>query len=56
MPFAVHLFFDENIDQAIHAIWREMADSGTAPYLGISGNRPHISLAFGEELDAATCQ
>jgi len=56
MPFAVHLFFDENIDQAIHAIWREMTDSGTAPYLGFSVNSPQVSLALGEELDAATCQ
>ena len=33
-----------------------MTDCGVAPYLGISGNRPHISLALCEELNQATCQ
>jgi 2'-5' RNA ligase len=56
MPYAVHLFFDEKTDQAIRAIWQEMADSSVAPYLGLSSNRPHISLALCEELDTATCQ
>ena len=56
MPFAIQLFFDNRTDQAIRAIWREMADSGTAPYLGFSVNSPQVNLALGEELDAATCQ
>ncbi|MGA9398085.1 MAG: hypothetical protein WBV22_07480 [Anaerolineaceae bacterium] len=46
MPYAVHLFFDPVTEQAIQTIWQELVDSGIAPYLGVSGNRPHISLAL----------
>jgi 2'-5' RNA ligase len=56
MPYAIHLFFDTETDQAILSIWQEMVDSGVAPYLGVSGNRPHISLALCEEFNQATCQ
>ena len=54
MTYAVHLFFDDRTDAAIRAVWQEMSDSGVAPYLGISGNRPHISLSLCEEMDCPT--
>ena len=56
MPYAVHLFFDDTTDQAIRTIWQEMTDSGAAPYLGVSGNRPHISLVLCDELDPGDCE
>jgi 2'-5' RNA ligase len=56
MPFAIQLFFDKKIELAIQATWHKMADSNVAPFLGTSGNRPHISLALCEELDKVTCQ
>jgi hypothetical protein len=56
MPYAIQLFFEDRVEQAIQAIWQEQAESGVAPYLGTSGNRPHVSLALCEDLDRATCQ
>jgi hypothetical protein len=56
MPYAVHLFFDDHTDRTIRVIWQEMTDSGVAPYLGNSGNRPHISLALCDELDPGDCE
>ena len=56
MPYAIQLFFDNRIEQAIQSIWHEQAESNIAPYLGTSGNRPHISLALCEELDRVACQ
>lgn len=55
MPYAIHLFFDKYTDLAIRAIWQEMADCGVAPYLGTSGNKPHISLVLCDELDPGEC-
>jgi len=56
MPFAIQLFFDSKVEQSIRTIWQEMAENNVAPYLGTSGNRPHISLALCDDLDKATCQ
>ncbi len=56
MPYAVHLFFDEETDRTIRSVWQEMSESGVAPYLGVSGNRPHISLALCECLDLERCE
>jgi hypothetical protein len=56
MPYAIQLFFDEKVEQAVQAIWGEQAESGVAPYLGTSGNRPHISLSLCEDLDRSACQ
>lgn len=56
MPYAIQLFFDDHVEKAIRTIWHEQAGSGVAPYLGTSGNRPHISLSLCDDLDRATCQ
>ena len=56
MPYAIQIFFDNRIEQVIQTIWQEQAESSIAPYLGTSGNRPHISLSLCEELDRVSCQ
>ena len=56
MPYAVHLFFDENTETKINQIWKKLADTGIAPYLHQSANRPHITLAVYQQLDPAACQ
>jgi hypothetical protein len=32
-------------------VWKELADSGVAPYFHQSANRPHLTLAIYDELD-----
>ncbi len=56
MPHAILLYFDSQTETAIHAIWKELADSGTAPYLHESPNRPHIKLAIFEGLQLAEAE
>jgi 2'-5' RNA ligase len=56
MPYATQLFFDPETEGAIHAIWQELVANGVAPYMGQSGNRPHISLALCDDLDPGACQ
>lgn len=49
--YAIHLFFDQQTESAIRNVWREMAESGVAPYLHQSANRPHITLSIYRALD-----
>jgi len=49
--YAIHLFFDPQTDTAIRKVWSELAESGVAPYLHGSGNRPHLTLAIYRALD-----
>ncbi len=49
--YAIHLFFDPITESAIRAIWRELAESGVAPYFYRSANRPHITLGIYRALD-----
>lgn len=51
MSFAIHLFFDADTETSIHAVWKELSDSGLAPYLYQSANRPHLTLAIYQEMD-----
>ena len=52
MPFAVELFFDEESEARIGALWDELRDAGL-PALGGSGSdgRPHISLTGYRDAD-----
>lgn len=56
MPFAVHFFFDESTEAVIKSAWRELAETGIAPYMHQSANRPHFSLAIYEGLDLPGCE
>lgn len=56
MPFAVHLFFDTNTEAVVKLAWKRLADTGIAPYMHYSGNRPHLSLAIYENLDLTACE
>jgi 2'-5' RNA ligase len=56
MPFAVHLFFDANTEAIIRSAWRDLADTGIAPYMHQSANRPHFSLAIYQHLDLKECE
>ncbi len=49
--YAVHLFFDSQTESAIRTVWRELAESGVAPYFYHSANRPHITLGIYRALD-----
>lgn len=51
MPHAVMLFFDARTQAAIQAVWQELDESGAAPYLHRSANRPHFKLAIYDHLD-----
>ncbi len=56
MPFAVLLFFDTSTEAVIKSAWKELADTGIAPYMYQSANRPHLTLAIYQYLDLATCE
>lgn len=49
--YAIHLFFDPQTESVIRAVWRELAESGVAPYLYHSANRPHLTLGIYRALD-----
>jgi RimJ/RimL family protein N-acetyltransferase len=49
--YAIHLFFDPSTETAIRSVWRELAESGTAPYFHQSANRPHLTLSIYRALD-----
>jgi 2'-5' RNA ligase len=51
MSFAVLLYFDNQTEKLIRAIWKELAETEIAPYLHQSPNRPHIKLAIFEDLN-----
>lgn len=56
MPFAVHFFFDESTEAVIKSAWGELAETGIAPYMHQSANRPHFSFAIYEGLDLPDCE
>lgn len=56
MPHAVMVYFDSQTESAIRKIWKELDETGAAPYLHRSANRPHFKLAIYEDLDTAACQ
>ncbi len=56
MPYAVQLFFDDQTERTIQTVWNELVECDIAPYMGESGNRPHISLALCETLDRRVCE
>lgn len=55
MPFAVQLFFDSTSERVIRSAWNELANEGISSYMHESGNRPHLSLAFYDELNITAC-
>lgn len=55
MPFAIELFFDAAVDEAVRRVWSALAEQRVAPYLHESASRPHISLAVYDWLDVAGC-
>jgi 2'-5' RNA ligase len=56
MPFAVHFFFDANTEAIIESAWKKLADTGIAPYMHQSANRPHLTLAIYQHLDLTECE
>jgi len=51
MLYAVGLNFNLATDNLILNIWKQLAETGLADYLQISGNHPHITLGIFEDLD-----
>ncbi len=51
MLYAVGLNFDEETDNLILNIWKQLAETGLADYLHTSGNHPHITLGIFEDID-----
>ncbi len=56
MPYAVHLFFDTALQAAIKSAWKVLADTGIAPYMYESANRPHLTLAIYQHIDLPECE
>lgn len=56
MPHAVMVYFDAQTESAIQKIWKELDETGVAPYLHRSANRPHFKLAIYEDVDTAVSQ
>ena len=54
--YAIHLFFDPRTENAIRSIWRELAESGVAPYFNQSANRPHLTLSIYRAIDLPVAQ
>lgn len=55
MPFAVEMFLDPESAEAVRGIWRDLAESGVAPWMHESGDRPHVTLGVCDRLDVAVC-
>jgi 2'-5' RNA ligase len=51
MLYAVGLNFDAEPTNLILNIWKQLAETGLADYLYISGNHPHITLGIFEDID-----
>jgi RimJ/RimL family protein N-acetyltransferase len=49
--YSIHLFFDPPTENEIRSIWRDLAETNTAPYFYESMNRPHITLSIYRSLD-----
>ena len=56
MPFAIHLFFDPDTEAIIKTAWKKLAETGIAPYMHRSANRPHFSLAIYQSIHLAACE
>jgi 2'-5' RNA ligase len=56
MSYAVMLFFDNDVENQVQSIWKELVEADVDRYLHHSGNRPHIKLAIFEELSLSECQ
>lgn len=54
MGYAVELYFDEQTEAAITAVWDRIVSAGVGDDLGAIGFRPHISLAICEDLHDPT--
>lgn len=55
MSVAIPLYFDLATEAAVVAIWKELAESGVAPYMYNSGIRPHITLSIYRDLPRESC-
>lgn len=56
MPYAIEMFFDEELDATIRSVWNKLAERKLAPYLAGCGSRPHVSLAVYDDLDVPTAE
>jgi hypothetical protein len=46
MPFAVELFFDTGLEDAVRRLWEAVSQATGVPNrMAVTGNRPHVSLA-----------
>jgi len=45
MPYAVELYFDEQTEALIKAIWEKLAEKGVSDRQAKRGARPHLALA-----------
>jgi 2'-5' RNA ligase len=46
MPYSIGLYFDNETESMVRAIWKQLADLKLADYFYISGNVPHITLGI----------
>ncbi|MGH2560509.1 MAG: 2'-5' RNA ligase family protein [Thermomicrobiales bacterium] len=55
MPFAIEMFLDAESAETVRGVWRDLAESGVAPWMHESGARPHVTLGVCERLDVDAC-
>lgn len=55
MPFAVEMFLDPASAGTVRRVWRELAETGVAPWMHQSGARPHVTLGVCDGLDVDAC-
>ena len=56
MPYALQLYFDPVTDATVRNLWRQLAQTGVAPHLHASANRPRRTLAVSGDLDLAEAE
>jgi 2'-5' RNA ligase len=52
MPYAIELYFDAEAERAIREFRDKLTAAGVRPVLDELGDRPHVSLALVDKLDA----
>jgi 2'-5' RNA ligase len=55
MPFAVELYFDQQTETEVRAIWNELADNGISDAMSQGDACPHVSLGVYRDLEISSC-
>lgn len=56
MAHAIRLYFDRDLDTRLAGVRRALVGIGVSPALEALDDRPHVSVAGGQTLDASACK